>query len=119
MVEALSSFETWDLTRGTRRNIPEDGILHSHRREHPKSYPAMLFTYSQKYVSKIRLTVPTDNPVSAFACFASLCNCRECSDPASRVIVHICADLILILVAIRCRAPCSPLPAMRDLLNSA
>jgi hypothetical protein len=26
------------LTRATRRNIPEDAILHSHRRENLKSY---------------------------------------------------------------------------------
>jgi hypothetical protein len=26
------------LTRATRRNIPEDDILHSHRRENLKSY---------------------------------------------------------------------------------
>jgi hypothetical protein len=26
------------LVRTTRRNIPEDGILHSHRRENLKSY---------------------------------------------------------------------------------
>jgi hypothetical protein len=29
------------LTRATRRNIPEDDILHSHRRENPKSYIAL------------------------------------------------------------------------------
>jgi hypothetical protein len=28
----------WVLTRATRRNIPEDGTLHSHRRENLKSY---------------------------------------------------------------------------------
>jgi hypothetical protein len=41
MMDATRSYETSVFTRATRRHIPEDGILHSHRRENLKSYIAL------------------------------------------------------------------------------
>jgi hypothetical protein len=40
---AIRSSETSAYTRSTRRHIPEDGILHNHRRENRKSYIENLF----------------------------------------------------------------------------
>jgi hypothetical protein len=40
-IEAIHSSETSFLTRVTRRHIPGDDILHSHRRENLKSYIAL------------------------------------------------------------------------------
>jgi hypothetical protein len=38
IIEAISSSKMSAHTSATRRNIPDDGILHIHRREIPKSY---------------------------------------------------------------------------------
>jgi hypothetical protein len=50
MMDALSSSETSDLTRATERNIPEDTILHSHRRERLKSYKTRLLPHRKHSV---------------------------------------------------------------------
>jgi hypothetical protein len=42
MMEAIRSSEASVLTTATRRNITEDGILHSHYRDILKSYIALI-----------------------------------------------------------------------------
>jgi hypothetical protein len=41
MMKTIHSYETSVPTRAIRRNIPADGILHSHRRENLRSYKTL------------------------------------------------------------------------------
>jgi hypothetical protein len=53
MIEAIRFSETLILTRATRYNIPEDTILHSHRRENFKSYKLLLSNRVYKLDQKL------------------------------------------------------------------
>jgi hypothetical protein len=48
MMEAIRSSETSVLSRATRRNIPEYGIVHSHRLENLKPLILQIFLYVQR-----------------------------------------------------------------------
>jgi hypothetical protein len=70
LMEALSSSETSILTRATRRNIQDDAILRSHRRENLKSYKTSR-VYEVKHIQQTKQTlwplvrertIPTDRP---------------------------------------------------------
>jgi hypothetical protein len=54
-LEALSSSETSVHTRAPWRNIPEDGILHSHRREDLRSYIHIILIFAALYLTKLAM----------------------------------------------------------------
>jgi hypothetical protein len=72
MVEALHSFETSVGTRDSRRNIPEDGILHSDRHEKLKSYK--YFSSPLKSVFIITLGVDSGYSYITYSCIRAPLN---------------------------------------------
>jgi hypothetical protein len=63
MKEALSSSETSVLTRATRRNIPEDNILHSHRREKSQILPMIDANQIKIHTGKLSSNKKTESRI--------------------------------------------------------
>jgi hypothetical protein len=57
-MEALRSSETSVLKRATRRNLPEDGILYSHRHGNINSYKIIMWYFFSEITNKVPIGIP-------------------------------------------------------------
>jgi hypothetical protein len=62
-METTRTSETSVHTRSTRRHIPEDGILHSHRRENLKFYILIRLFSSSSFIISLHLFGSLSSPL--------------------------------------------------------